>query len=1243
MTSTNADLHDLDAQCALEALRAEGPFVRALAKSLLFDDAQVDDVVQQTWLEALRHEVPQGPARRGWLARVVRSRASNARRGARRQHERERAAARPEAVESPDELLAREEQRRMVVAAVAALPEPYRSTVMLRYFEGHEPRAIARLQGTPLETVHTRLKRARALLRERLDAAHDGDRRAWMLALVPLATARHVARGAVMAKLFGLFALLAAMKPFLVVFAGLALALLVSRVWIDADAPAPEVNGPHLANKLRSVELAPATAPLGDSAPNAARVEVPAAPPPVARDDGLDATQLAALTGRLVEASGVPAAHRRCRLLCLDPVRAHPGGFEPGVASDGAGITALETVTGDDGVFTFAQVPAGQSHALWLAHGSPHAMLRPLGFELPAACTTDLGTLVLEGRGAITGRVVDADGAPIAGALVRALDLPGALLGLAPIDRLAEGGALFCAIPDPARFVARPDGARAYAEAVRKQLSADVPQADADARFAVLPFPRWLDDAWRALPIPSATSDADGRFAIEGLVDGDHALLVHAAGHARSTKARVSVRDAGRRDAGDLQLVRGESLACRVRDDRGVPVANAELRIALRPRVGLTGVLFAEPARRTDAAGLAIFDALPRGEYVVAFRSAAGARWNLEAPVDSGANDSAEEVELTLPARRDVKVRVVDGEGRAVETAEFTLWCGSTLGEATAAGLQEAVSLRAEPVDGEPGRSVLRDLEPDVYTLGVRAPGHAYAQRLLDASSPLADGAELVIELAHGVDCTIEVVDDAGLAVQGAEVFVQASADEAAAFSQSILYSYGGYSAWDRLARGGRRTGADGRVRIAALPRGQAMVLVRHRARGSVGVEVAELGAELRVVLPQPGRIEGTVRRGGAVPAPDSLRVSVGPNANHNGAAFPTSTHGVALRDDGSFVVDGLAPGPWRVVVEDRTSAEDAPVHSIGGLVMGANPTGWSWVEPGSRRATVDVVAGGVARVAIDLDPFVAQPGALGAHVRGRVVIDGVPLAGAGVKARVDDSNFGSEERPFATTDAQGRFERGGVDARELTLIVTLPFTAPVHWSRGIAGTDGATLDAEFVAATAALEVLVLDPDGLPGADCPVWFTGEAGAGGFAHARATTDASGRCRVRLPRGRYELFAEGPRGQVHLSREALDSDSRREARLSDERYLRLRFAVDAAVNLEWANVLGIDPGDPRNVRSTHSVMLGERRECALGQVDAGTYRVELRTRDGVFATDPATITVAERGPAEFVLRLGARREE
>jgi len=73
---------------------------------------------------------------------------------------------------------------------VLALPELYRRVLLLRYFEDLGPKAIAAEERVPLDTVKARLRGAHAKLVERLDAAHGGDGRGWLMAISPLAGVR---------------------------------------------------------------------------------------------------------------------------------------------------------------------------------------------------------------------------------------------------------------------------------------------------------------------------------------------------------------------------------------------------------------------------------------------------------------------------------------------------------------------------------------------------------------------------------------------------------------------------------------------------------------------------------------------------------------------------------------------------------------------------------------------------------------------------------------------------------------------------------------------------------------------------------------------------------------------------------------------------------------------------------------------------------------------------------------------
>lgn len=175
---------DATGPLSVETLLAERVWVERLARSLVADDATAADIVQQTWLAAV--ESPPRSSPRGWLARVVRNAAFQSHRVATRRARHESVVPSRAAEPSPADTVARADAHRRVVDAVMSLDEPYRTAVLLRFFEGLESAEVARRTDVPVETARTRIKRALALLRGRLDHDAGGDGRAWALALAPL-------------------------------------------------------------------------------------------------------------------------------------------------------------------------------------------------------------------------------------------------------------------------------------------------------------------------------------------------------------------------------------------------------------------------------------------------------------------------------------------------------------------------------------------------------------------------------------------------------------------------------------------------------------------------------------------------------------------------------------------------------------------------------------------------------------------------------------------------------------------------------------------------------------------------------------------------------------------------------------------------------------------------------------------------------------------------------------------------
>jgi RNA polymerase sigma factor (sigma-70 family) len=172
-----------------EELLANTACLRRLARQLVGRD-EADDLVQDTWAATFAHRPGADRPVRLWLLEVMRNFARMRRRRERlvaARHDQIATAAIPSGPTSADELLERLEVSRVLVEELSRLPEPYRATALLRYFDNRSSAEIARIHGVPEGTVRWRLKRALELLRGKLDSRFDGDRRAWVIALGPFA------------------------------------------------------------------------------------------------------------------------------------------------------------------------------------------------------------------------------------------------------------------------------------------------------------------------------------------------------------------------------------------------------------------------------------------------------------------------------------------------------------------------------------------------------------------------------------------------------------------------------------------------------------------------------------------------------------------------------------------------------------------------------------------------------------------------------------------------------------------------------------------------------------------------------------------------------------------------------------------------------------------------------------------------------------------------------------------------
>ena len=160
----------------IRILLADGLWLRRLARRLAVCESDADDAIQDTWLAALRAPPEADRPARPWLMSVLRHalRRRNRTDCRRRSREHQVAAGGPDSAEYAEEALERLELHRLIAELVSSLEEPYRSTIVWRFFDGRSGAQIAREAAVPEGTVRWRIKEGLCRLRARLDERWSG-------------------------------------------------------------------------------------------------------------------------------------------------------------------------------------------------------------------------------------------------------------------------------------------------------------------------------------------------------------------------------------------------------------------------------------------------------------------------------------------------------------------------------------------------------------------------------------------------------------------------------------------------------------------------------------------------------------------------------------------------------------------------------------------------------------------------------------------------------------------------------------------------------------------------------------------------------------------------------------------------------------------------------------------------------------------------------------------------------------
>lgn len=951
----------------LEELLRHKAWVSALAARLVRDPGTAEDVVQETWLAALEHAPGDGRPLGAWLAKVLRNAVKQRARAEGRRSHREREAARPEqGGDDASQTLLRFEAQRELADHVAALDEPFRSTVLMRYFDGLSAAAIARREGVPAGTVRWRLKEGLDRLRARMDEEH-GDRRSWCLALAPLVRPRDlvsiatpvsvitVIQGVLTVKFVSALASLCVLALGLLWAVPMGTSYLAGLRAMPSDDPLPVTFRP-----LVQPDVEPELAAVEPAA--ASREEAVNAPEPVAAD--LDATTL--LQARFVDPQGRGVAGLRIK---------SPSGGGTALRDAVTGARVPAVTTGADGALRARVAPHWTPSGPWdahLVHAGPGSASGELEFVARPGGNVHLGDVVVAPGGAIAGRVVDGDGQPLRGAWVRTVpSLPHPMDLARSRRRERRGGDGAAWTDDDGRFLlegvpvgyarlvasaelhlatfSRPVEVRAGQSSHGVELALD-PLPDEDLIEGIVlgpddePVPHasvsYSYEGLRGSGSGSLTADQDGRFRMVLGQRTPRDIRAEAPGIAVARGQEPVLRAALAEDVEpgtrDLVLRLGEarSLELRVVDERGEPVEGPS--VLATSTDGLHALAFA----RERAGEPGVLDLAAPSESFLLGASAPG---HEEVRLGPFGAEREEAIEVRLVSVPEVTGVVLAGGEPVAGAKVVALARVDDRTEVDGLTALYGPRARVRTVSGAGGAFALTVRDAGTYVIQAEADGHAVAELGPFDIDPAAGLEGLTFDMGQGGAVEGQIIVPAGEPLAGRIVAVNRG---------------------DGRART-QRTGADGAFRFEGLTPGPWEVLLHDR-------EMTPSSTETQSTPGTPGelRTDVVVREG------ETVRFDL--DLTDDGAS------GVEVR--GQLAVNGLAPGPWRAelvgrelsarVFEDREGPQRTTVAPDGSFTLRAPSAGrWRLLLTSASEAGLPVMVFreleiGVdgADVALDLD-----------------------------------------------------------------------------------------------------------------------------------------------------------------------------------------------------------------------------------------------------------------------------------
>ncbi len=474
----------------------------------------------------------------------------------------------------------------------------------------------------------------------------------------------------------------------------------------------------------------------------------------------------------------------------------------------------------------------------------------------------------------------------------------------------------------------------------------------------------------------TTTLDTELAFDFGGLA-AERAYFLHCSPTQFVAPGAFNVKvEPGRSTSHDLELTLGTDISGVCIDEQGAPVAGASLQV--EPRRDLSWLT--NSARRTTSASDGTFrlQAVAPGKLVISGEAKGFVALKSD---ELEAVDGERVDRLTLRFTRGSSVAGVVRwpNGKPVSDARVSLHESTSQSIEDERAWQREEAHAAETDVG--GRFAISGLGPGPFSvLAERAESGEQNARRIWRARALDVHADATVELTLQEPISVKgrVADDLGAPIESFDIeSAEVAPDDAphsgvyARIASSFENAHGSFEVWLTPGPWKLSPSAEG------FGRGEGQSIV-----------VPTNGAELAIVLSRVGRISGTVVDASGAP-PRSAHVSWQPTSGARAPSQRNTNEDVAVRDDGTFELVGLAPGSYSIA---------------------AHADGFAPSDP----AAVELASGAtVANVELHL------------RVGGRVTGEILAPDGRGDPERNIVASLGGnfDRTPQATSDAAGHFE----------------------------------------------------------------------------------------------------------------------------------------------------------------------------------------------------------------------------